>query len=170
MTRAPIAALAAGAAVFLGACGSGGGPSPSPSALASASASVAIGTPSPSPSPSAAATATSAPSACLASGTPPPSNGPASGADEAGPSIAVVGAQQVWVPGRGGHILHSADAGATWVRQGTGAHQVHQVDMVVSLHGLAVAADALLRTADGGACWTAAAEPPQPLTEVHMIS
>jgi hypothetical protein len=67
--------------------------------------------------------------------------------------------------------MATSDGGASWTRQYAGQADLNQVDFVDGDHGWAAGGGALLRTADGGATWTALAEPCQgELSSLHFVS
>jgi hypothetical protein len=67
--------------------------------------------------------------------------------------------------------MATADAGRTWTRQYSGTADLDQVDFTDDQHGWAAGRDALLRTTNGGASWTALSEPCQgELSSVHFVS
>jgi photosystem II stability/assembly factor-like uncharacterized protein len=67
--------------------------------------------------------------------------------------------------------MATSDGGASWRRQYAGAADLDQVDFIDGQHGWAAGGGSLLRTANGGASWTALAEPCQgDLTSVHFVS
>ena len=67
--------------------------------------------------------------------------------------------------------MATSDGGASWTRQYAGEADLDQVDFIDGEHGWAAGGDTLLRTANGGASWTALAEPcPGDLDSVHFVS
>jgi hypothetical protein len=68
--------------------------------------------------------------------------------------------------------MATTDGGASWTRQYAGTADLNQVDFIDGEHGWAAGGGALLRTANGGASWTALAEPcpGADLTSVHFVS
>jgi photosystem II stability/assembly factor-like uncharacterized protein len=65
----------------------------------------------------------------------------------------------------------TSDGGASWTRQYAGAADLNQVDFIDGQHGWAAGGGSLLRTTDGGANWSALAEPCQgELSSVHFVS
>jgi hypothetical protein len=67
-------------------------------------------------------------------------------------------------------ILATADGGAHWRVQLTGALNLTAVDFVDAQDGWAVGNTSLLATTDGGAHWTALPEPCPVLRSVHFVS
>jgi photosystem II stability/assembly factor-like uncharacterized protein len=67
--------------------------------------------------------------------------------------------------------MATIDGGAHWTRQYAGPADLDQVDFIDAQYGWAAGGGSLLRTVDGGASWTALAEPCQgDLDSVHFIS
>ena len=67
--------------------------------------------------------------------------------------------------------MATSDGGGSWTRQYAGHANLDQVDFIDGQHGWAAGGDTLLRTTDGGASWTALAEPCQgELNSVHFVS
>jgi photosystem II stability/assembly factor-like uncharacterized protein len=76
--------------------------------------------------------------------------------------------KNIWVGGYMPFILHSADGGKSWNKQGIGTvADICSIFFVTTLKGLAVGkAGAILQTADGGETWTAQRSP----TTNHLFS
>ena len=76
--------------------------------------------------------------------------------------------------------MATSDGGQSWTRQYAGSAPLYQVDFTDATHGWAVGKNTLLRTTDGGATWTATAEPAlstsrtaahcQGIDTVHFVS
>jgi photosystem II stability/assembly factor-like uncharacterized protein len=67
--------------------------------------------------------------------------------------------------------MATSDGGASWTRQYAGTADLDQVDFIDGQHGWAAGGGSLLRTTDGGASWSALAEPCQgELSSVHFVS
>ena len=67
--------------------------------------------------------------------------------------------------------MATSDGGASWTRQYAGPADLDQVDFIDAEHGWAAGGGSLLRTTDGGANWTALAEPCQgELSSLHFVS
>lgn len=74
-----------------------------------------------------------------------------------GNCLAIADPNHIWVVGKGGHTYFSSDYGATWTNQDTVALTtaiLYCVDFLDQNHGvIGGAADALLKTTDGGSTW-----------------
>jgi photosystem II stability/assembly factor-like uncharacterized protein len=67
--------------------------------------------------------------------------------------------------------MATSDGGASWTRQYAGTADLDQMDFIDGQHGWAAGGGSLLRTTDGGASWSALAEPCQgELSSVHFVS
>jgi photosystem II stability/assembly factor-like uncharacterized protein len=85
------------------------------------------------------------------------------------PGLEFISADQGWAVGQN-KILTTADGGAHWQVQLSGALDLTSVDFINTQDGWALGATSLLATTDGGAHWTPLPEPCPRLDSVHFIS
>lgn len=163
--------------VVVAGCGAGGSPAgggattPASAAPAATSAAASSPTPADTATPGTGATGAATPGASAASsGGAACQSQPAEAlAPGALTSIQFVSAAQGWTVGQD-VILATADGGAHWRVQLSGALNLTAVDFVNRQDGWAAGSTSLLATTDGGAHWTALPEPCPLIRSVHFIS